>query len=54
MYMMIHFKIATMYELKEVYTLDEALNVYAFYNMQKDIEGQEMEKMEEQMRRAKK
>lgn len=29
---------ASMYELQEVYTLDEALKLYALYEMQLDVE----------------
>ena len=38
MYTLIKAKIATMYELKYVYTLDEALKLYALYRMDIDIE----------------
>lgn len=35
-----------MYELKNVYTLDEALKLYALYEMQTDIENGKAEEME--------
>ena len=36
---MIKAGLASMYELKNVYTLDEALKLYALYEMQVDIEN---------------
>lgn len=38
MYVLIKARIATMSELKEIYTLDEALKLYALYEMENDIE----------------
>lgn len=37
---------ATMYELKEVYTLDEALKLYALLRMETDIENGRIKEME--------
>nr|DAO80798.1 MAG TPA: hypothetical protein [Caudoviricetes sp.] len=45
MYVMIKAKIASMYELKGVYTLDEALKLYALYKMEKDIETAKAEEL---------
>lgn len=39
MYILIKARLATMSELKSCYTLDEALKLYALYNMDKDIEA---------------
>ena len=39
MYILINAGKATMYELKECYTLDEALKLYALYTMNLDIES---------------
>jgi len=36
--MLIKGKLASMYELKNCYTLDEALKLYALYEMDNDIE----------------
>ena len=38
MYSLIKAKLATMWELKNVYTLDEALKLYALYCMELDVE----------------
>lgn len=38
MYSLIKAKLATMTELKTTYTLDEALKLYALYEMERDIE----------------
>lgn len=38
MYILIKARLASMYELKHVYTLDEALKLYALYEMELDIE----------------
>ncbi len=38
MYILIKARIASMQELKESYTLDEALKLYALYKMDMDIE----------------
>lgn len=39
MYVLIKARLATMYELKNVYTLDEALKLYALYDMERDVEN---------------
>ena len=39
MYILIKARLATMTELKETYTLDEALKLYALYEMEQDIES---------------
>lgn len=38
MYILIKAKIASKFELEEYYTLDEALKLYALYQMDRDIE----------------
>ena len=38
MYILIKARLASMYELQNVYTLDEALKLYALYRMELDIE----------------
>lgn len=38
MYTLIKAQLATMYELKTVYTLDEALKLFALYRMDQDVE----------------
>ena len=38
MYTLIKARLASMTELKEIYTLDEALKLYALYEMENDIE----------------
>ncbi len=38
MYILIKARLASMYELQNVYTLDEALKLYALYRMGLDIE----------------
>ena len=38
MYILIKARLASMYELQNVYTLDEALKLYALYLMELDIE----------------
>jgi hypothetical protein len=37
-YILIKARVASMYELKNVYTLDEALKLYSLYQMGIDIE----------------
>ena len=37
---------ASMYELKEVYTLDEALKMYALYEMELDVEKGRTDELE--------
>ena len=46
MYTLIKAGLASMYELKTVYTLDEALKLYALYAMEKDIESAKMAEVE--------
>lgn len=38
MFVLIKARLATMTELKSVYTLDEALKLYALYAMEQDVE----------------
>lgn len=38
MYLLIKAQLASMWELKNVYTLDEALKLYALYRMEQDVE----------------
>ena len=45
MYILIKAKLASMFELKEYYTLDEAL--YALYRMDMDIQNGKAEEMRE-------
>lgn len=37
---------ASMYELKEVYTLDEALKLYALYEMEMDVDKGRADELE--------
>lgn len=46
MYILIKAKIASMYELKNCYSLDEALKLYALYEMELDIEKGRADEME--------
>ena len=46
MYILIKAQLASMYELKNVYTLDEALKLYALYQMGIDIEKGRAEDLE--------
>ena len=39
MYVLIKAKLASMWELKNCYTLDEALKLYALYQMDNDVEA---------------
>lgn len=39
LYILIKARLASMQELKEVYTLDEALKLYALYQMDNDVEA---------------
>jgi abortive infection bacteriophage resistance protein len=45
MYTLIKSGKATMWELKEIYTLDEALKLYALIKMDNDIEAARAKKM---------
>ena len=48
---MIAAKICSMYELKEVYSLDEALKLYAVYRMQIDVQNGRIKDMEQEENR---
>lgn len=50
MYALIKAKIASKSELETVYTLDEALKLYALYRMDQDIERGRAEEMRREMR----
>ena len=39
MYLLIKARLASMWELKNVYTLDEALKLYALFRMEQDVEA---------------
>ena len=45
MYTLIEARLASMTELKHVYTLDEALKLYALYQMEKSIEKGQAEEI---------
>lgn len=45
-YILIKARLASMYELQEVYTLDQALKLYALYEMEVDIERGRAAEME--------
>lgn len=45
-YILIKARLASMQELKEVYTLDEALKLYALYEMEMDVEKGRMDELE--------
>lgn len=45
MYILIKARLASMYELQYVYTLDEALKLYALYQMELDIEKGHVDEM---------
>lgn len=46
-YILISQNICSMYELKNVYTLDEMLRVYALWEMQRDIKYQQAKELED-------
>lgn len=46
MYILIKAKLASMYELQNIYTLDEALKLYALYDMEMDIEKGRADELE--------
>ena len=48
MYILIKARLATMTELKESYTLDEALKLYALYQMENDVEAGHLEELREE------
>jgi hypothetical protein len=45
MYILIGMKLASMSELKECYDLDEALKLYALWQMQQDVEAQNADEL---------
>lgn len=45
MYVLIKDGLATMYELKTCYTLDEALKLYALHRMDQDVEAGRAEEL---------
>lgn len=47
MYILIKAKLASKFELEEYYTLDEALKLYALYEMDLDIEKAHNQEMKE-------
>ena len=51
MYTLIQARLASKYELETVYTLDEALKLYAFYRMDHDIEIARAEEINAQQRK---
>jgi abortive infection bacteriophage resistance protein len=51
MYTLIKSGKATMWELKEVYDLDEALKLYALLKMDNDIEAARAQKLKEQSKK---
>lgn len=53
MYTLIKARLASMQELKEYYTLDEALKLYALHEMEVDIERCRNDDMKNETRRAK-
>lgn len=46
MYILIKARLASMYELQEVYTLDQALKLYALFEMEKDIDKGRADELE--------
>ena len=51
LYMLIKSQIASKFELETVYTLDEALKIYALWEMDLDIERQKMDEIEKKNKR---
>ena len=45
MYVLIKARLATMWELKTCYTLDEALKLYALFRMEQDVEAGRAEEL---------
>lgn len=45
LYVLINNKRASMFEMKNVYTLDEALKLYALFDMEQDIEAAHAEEL---------
>lgn len=52
MYTLIGLKLASMWELKTCYTLDEALKLYALWQMTQDIEAAKAEEIKGSMSRG--
>lgn len=50
MYILIKARLASMSELQDVYTLDEALKLFALYEMELDIEKGKNDELERRMR----
>lgn len=46
MYVLIKARLASMEELQEIYTLDQALKLYALYEMELDIEKGRADELE--------
>lgn len=51
MYTLIKARVASKLELETVYTLDEALKLYALYQMEKDIESIQAKEIQAQSNR---
>lgn len=51
MYLLIKAKMASMFELQEVYTLDQALKLFALYQMEIDIEKGRSDEIRREARR---
>lgn len=51
MYLLIKAKMASMFELQEVYTLDQALKLFALYQMEIDIEKGKSDEIGREARR---
>ena len=45
-YILIKARLASMYELQEIYTLDQALKLYALHEMELDIEKGRADELE--------
>lgn len=50
MFILIKARLASMWELKNCYTLDEALKLYALYLMEQDVEAGRAEDMAKEVR----
>ena len=50
MYALINAQRATMLELKNVYTLDEALKLWSLFQMERDIERGKADELEKKVR----
>lgn len=51
MYILIKERLASKAELESVYTLDEALKLYALYRMDKDVEKGEADRLKNEVKR---